>query len=172
MITPQTVLDVILGITPVPGLSAAFTLLKFIVSNIEGVSRSKRRLAILAQAASHLLQTLNTELRAGRLAQSTCAQPLDELHSLLIDIESFVRAEQARTFIQAVWTYDTRMDEIDGFHRRLGALADAFQISALLNIQRMLSGDHLAYKQQSEAANVRIQTQTGMFAVVSLLCHY
>ena len=33
-------LDVILGITPVPGLSAAFNLLKFIVSSIKGLQAS------------------------------------------------------------------------------------------------------------------------------------
>jgi hypothetical protein len=76
----QTVLDVILGITPVPGLSAAFNILSLIVSAIEQARKSKQRLAVLAQSAAQLLQTLNTEFTAARLVQSACGKPLRDLH--------------------------------------------------------------------------------------------
>ncbi|KAF7343173.1 Kinase-like protein [Mycena venus] len=140
----QTVLDVILGITPVPGLSAAFDILKLIVSAVEQASRSKQRLTILAQSAAQLLQTLNNEFIASRLAQSACREPLRELQSLLIDIQTFVRDEQARPFLKTLFTQDARLEGIDGFYRRIGTVADAFQISTLLNIQRRLSNDKLA----------------------------
>ncbi|KAK7001568.1 DUF1768 domain-containing protein [Favolaschia claudopus] len=151
MITSQTVLDVVLGVTPVPGLSAAFTLLKLIVSSIEKVKQSKQRLVVLAQSAGQLLQTLNTELCIGRLVQSTCQKPLKDLYSLLVDIQSYVGKEETTSFFKAVWKYDSRMERIDGFYRRLGTLADAFQISALLNIQHMISDDILARQQDRES---------------------
>ncbi|KAK7007652.1 kinase-like protein, partial [Favolaschia claudopus] len=124
----QTVLDVALGITPVPGLSAAFTLLKLIVSAIEKVKQGKQRLIVLAQSAGQLLQTLNTELSLERLVQSTCLKPLEELHSLLVAIQSFVNEEQGRKFVVAFWRHDDRIEKIDGFYRQLDTLAVAFQV--------------------------------------------
>ncbi|KAJ6470933.1 hypothetical protein C8R45DRAFT_1014930 [Mycena sanguinolenta] len=152
----QTVLDVIVGITPVPGLSAAFTLLRTIVSAIQQVSGSKQQLALLAQSAAQLLQTLNAEFSASRLMQSTCAQPLRDLHGLLLDIQAFVREEQARPFLKALWAQDSRMEGIDAFHRRMGTLADAFQISALIHIQHTLSNGVRPPKQDNGAVNARL----------------
>ncbi|KAJ7024029.1 hypothetical protein C8F04DRAFT_166492 [Mycena alexandri] len=154
----QTILDVILMVTPVPGLSAAFHLLKLIVSAVQQASKSKARLLVLAQSAAQLLETLNAEFRASRLSQSTCARPLADLHSLLTDIQSFVQEERARPFFKVLWTQDARMEGIDAFYRRIGTVADAFQISALLNIQRMLSNDATARTQDSEGINVRLST--------------
>ena len=76
----QTLLDVLLGITPVPGLSVAFNILKLIVHAVQQASKSKQRLAVLAQSAAQLLQTLNNEFSASRLVQSACTEPLRELH--------------------------------------------------------------------------------------------
>jgi hypothetical protein len=75
----QTVLDVILGITPVPGLYAAFNILKLIVYAVEQASKSKQRLAILAQCAAQLLKTINVEFSASRLVHSACREPLNDL---------------------------------------------------------------------------------------------
>jgi hypothetical protein len=47
--------------------------------------------------------------------------------SLLTDIQSFVREEQARSFLKAILTHEDRMEGIEGFYRRIGTLADAFQ---------------------------------------------
>ncbi|KAF7351565.1 DUF1768 domain-containing protein [Mycena sanguinolenta] len=152
----QTVLDVILGITPVPGLSAAFTLLKTIVSAIQQVSKSKQQLALLAQSAAQLLQMLNAEFSASRLMQSTCAKPLRDLHGLLLDIQAFVREEQARPFLKALLAHDSRMEGIDAFHRRMDTLADAFQISALIHIQHTLSNGERPPNQDNGAVNARL----------------
>jgi hypothetical protein len=76
----QTVLDVILGITPVPGLSAAFNTLKLIVSAIQQARKRKQRLTVLAQSAAQFLQTLNAEFSAARLTQSAFGKPLRDLH--------------------------------------------------------------------------------------------
>ncbi|KAJ7349820.1 hypothetical protein DFH08DRAFT_125312 [Mycena albidolilacea] len=152
----QTVLDVILGITPVPGLSAAFNILSHIVSAIEQARKSKQRLAVLAQSAAQLLQTLNTEFRAARLVQSACGKPLKDLHSLLLDVQKFVNEEQARPFFKVLLNHDDRMEGIDGFYRRMSTLADAFQISALLNIQGMLSNDGWAARQDGDSIHKRL----------------
>jgi hypothetical protein len=52
--------------------------------------------------------------------------------SLLTDIESFIREEQARPFFKAIFTHDARLEGIDGFYRRIGTLADAFQVRVQL----------------------------------------
>jgi hypothetical protein len=72
-------LDVILGLTPVPGLSAAFTLFKFIVSCVEKLEANKLQLAALANAIGQLLATLHTEFQSSRLIASSCVQPLTDL---------------------------------------------------------------------------------------------
>ncbi|KAJ6513727.1 hypothetical protein C8R47DRAFT_1091704 [Mycena vitilis] len=133
-VTLQTALDMILGITPVPGLSLAFSSLKVIISAVQQASmacKQRLRVAVLAQSAAQLLQTLNTEFSSSRLMQSACGQPLNDLHSLLTEIESFVQKEETRRFFKSLLTQDERLERIDGFHRRLGSVADAFQISAL-----------------------------------------
>lgn len=76
----DTALDVILGLTPVPGLSAAFHVLKFIVSSVQQVNESKRQLETLAKAVAELLATLNAEFKASRLVESTCARALKDLN--------------------------------------------------------------------------------------------
>jgi hypothetical protein len=76
----ETALDVILGITPVPGLSAAFHVLRFIISSVQQVSESRRQLEELAKAVAQLLATLNAQFRASRLVESTCARALQDLH--------------------------------------------------------------------------------------------
>ncbi|KAJ7758365.1 hypothetical protein B0H16DRAFT_1535954 [Mycena metata] len=153
----HTVLDVVLGITPVPGLSAAFHILKLIVSAVQQASKTKGRLVVLTQSAAQLLETLNAEFTASRISESTCVRPLRDLHSLLTDIQSFVQEEQARPFFKAVWNQDTRMEGIDAFHRRIGTVADAFQISALLDIQRMLASGDRARPLDNETVSARLK---------------
>ncbi|KAJ7283143.1 hypothetical protein C8J57DRAFT_728497 [Mycena rebaudengoi] len=153
MVSLQTILDMILGIAPVPGLSLAFNTLKLIVSAVEQASTCKQRLAVLTQSVAQLLQTLNEEFTASRLVQSACSKPLNDLHSLLIDIEAFVCKEKARPFFKALLTQEERLDRIDGFHRRIDAVVAAFQISALLNIERMLVNARQTRRKDNEGVH-------------------
>jgi hypothetical protein len=72
-------LDVVLGITPVPGLSAAFELFKFIVSCVKQLEASKLQLGAVASAIGQLLATLHSEFQSSRLIGSSCVQPLADL---------------------------------------------------------------------------------------------
>ncbi|KAJ7114661.1 hypothetical protein C8R43DRAFT_126046 [Mycena crocata] len=92
----QLALDVILRMTPVPGLSAAFNILKFIVSSIEHVSKSKQQLEVLAISVAQLLETLNAEFQTSNITHSGI--PLKDLYSLLNDIQCFVHEEKERPF--------------------------------------------------------------------------
>ncbi|KAJ7776901.1 hypothetical protein DFH07DRAFT_32384 [Mycena maculata] len=121
----QSVLDVILGITPVPGLSAAFTLLKLIVTSVQKVREGRRQLEVLANSIAHLLEALNAEFSASSLVPSACVRPLQDLYSLLNDIQSFVQEGQERSFWKALFAQDSIIPEIDGFYRRIDALANA-----------------------------------------------
>ncbi|KAJ7659857.1 hypothetical protein B0H17DRAFT_1095969 [Mycena rosella] len=150
-------LDVILGITPVPGLSAAFSLLKITVSSVQQAREGKRQLGALAYAVAQLLDTLNTEFRASRLVQSASVKPLQDLHSLLEDIQCFIREEEERPFLRALFGQDSRISDIEAFYRRIGIVANEFQISALLNIQRMLSNDERARSQDLEGVQARLR---------------
>ncbi|KAJ6595916.1 kinase-like domain-containing protein [Mycena sp. CBHHK59/15] len=153
----ETVVDVLLGITPVPGLSAAFTLFKFIVSSVQEVQASKTQLEALAKAIGDLLTTLNSEFKASRLVAAACVKPLDDLRSLVEDVYRFVQKEQDRGFLKSLLNKDSRTAGIEGFYRRIGITVNAFQISALLNVQGMLIVDKRARNQDMDALTARLQ---------------
>jgi hypothetical protein len=73
------ILDSILGITPVPGLSSAFTVFKFIVSSIRADQSSKKQLVVLANALGQLLAALHRQFQSSRLIAASCVQPLRDL---------------------------------------------------------------------------------------------
>ncbi|KAJ7110263.1 hypothetical protein C8R43DRAFT_1113750 [Mycena crocata] len=149
-------LDVILGITPVPGLSAAFNILKFIVSSIEKISKSKQQLEVLALSVAQLLQTLNTEFQAWNIIHS--GKPLTDLYSLLNDIQCIVQKEKERSFLKALMAQDSRISLIEDYYRRIGTVANAFQISALLSIQGMISNDENARRRDIDSLHDRLRT--------------
>ncbi|KAJ7456037.1 kinase-like domain-containing protein [Mycena galericulata] len=148
-------LEVILGITPVPGLSAAFTLLKFIVSSVEGLQACKKQLGVLAHTLGQLLATLQTEFTSGKLIASSCVTPLTELLSLLEDVHRFVRTEQDRGFLKALLNRESVVIAIEAFYRRIGAAVNKFKITALLNINHMLRHNESARREDMDALNTR-----------------
>ena len=72
-------IHVLLSLAPVPYLGPAFSVFKFLWSQITQVQASKQQLEVLAQSLAQLLQTLNTEYRAGRLLQARSSTPLTDL---------------------------------------------------------------------------------------------
>ncbi|KAJ7776891.1 hypothetical protein DFH07DRAFT_798105 [Mycena maculata] len=76
--------------------------------------------------------------------------------SLLNDIQAFVQEERERPFLKALFTQDSVIPGIEEFYRRINALANAFQISALLNIQRMLSNHEKAPIHDAQSLNARL----------------
>jgi hypothetical protein len=77
----EAALHLALGTTPVPGLSAAFTLLRFIVSSIQTLQASKKQLEGLAKATGQLLATLNSEFKGSRLIVEKCKEQLTDLQT-------------------------------------------------------------------------------------------
>jgi hypothetical protein len=75
----EAALHVVLGTSPVPGLSAAFTLLRFIVSSVQTLLASRKQLEVLAKAAGQVLATLNSEFKGSRLIVANCKEQLAEL---------------------------------------------------------------------------------------------
>ncbi|KAJ7101935.1 hypothetical protein C8R44DRAFT_808907 [Mycena epipterygia] len=121
--------EALLGETPVPGLSAAFTVLKFIVSSVQAVRESKEQLKVLALAIAQFLGVLNAEFRGSRLIETDCKQALSDLESLLDEIHRFIDKEQGRGFFKSLLTNDSRIASIEGFHRRIGLVAGTFQLA-------------------------------------------
>ncbi|KAJ6614267.1 hypothetical protein B0H10DRAFT_2221429 [Mycena sp. CBHHK59/15] len=123
---------------PVPGLHAAFTVFKFIVSSVKTVRSSRKQLVALTNAVGQLLTTLQREFESSRLVEASWVQPLQDLMSLLKDIHRFVQIEQDRSFRKVLLHADSRVANptIEVFYRRIGH--QRVQISALLNIQHML----------------------------------
>jgi hypothetical protein len=72
-------LEALLGVNPVPGLSAAFTLLRFIMSSVQTLQTSKKQLEGLAKAAGRLLATLDSEFKGSRLIVANCKEQLGDL---------------------------------------------------------------------------------------------
>ncbi|KAJ6530021.1 kinase-like domain-containing protein, partial [Mycena vulgaris] len=151
-------LDVLLGMTPVPGLSGAFTLFRFIVSSVQAVQASKKQLEALAKAVGQLLATLDSEFREARLIVANCGEALTDLESLLQDIHRFVHKEQERGFFKSLLNKDSRIAKIEAFYRHIGITLGAFQISGLLRIQSMLAGNDTARNEDTNALNTRLQT--------------
>jgi hypothetical protein len=69
----------VIGVAPVPGLSATLTLFRFIVSSVQGVRERKKQLEALATAVGQLLGTLDLEFKSSRLIMAHCGQPLADL---------------------------------------------------------------------------------------------
>ncbi|KAJ7624397.1 kinase-like domain-containing protein [Roridomyces roridus] len=158
----DALLDALLGIQPVPGLSLAFHTLRFIVNCIQQVTESRRQLEELASSVAQLLAALNAEFADARLVKSTSAGALVDLHSLLKDIQKFVQKEQERGFFVALLHQDARISGINGFYRRIGTIANSFQestcsISALWNIKVALEKDRQARKDDGDALNGRLK---------------
>jgi hypothetical protein len=75
----EAALHAVLGEIPVPGLSSAFRLFKFIVSSVQAAQESKKQLQVLAKGVGELLFTLNSEIRESRIVVANCVKPLADL---------------------------------------------------------------------------------------------
>ncbi|KAF7362950.1 Kinase-like protein [Mycena venus] len=176
----EAALHLVLGTNPIPGLSAAFTLLRFIVSSIQTLQASKKQLEGLAKAAGQLLATLNSEFKASRLIVANCKEQLTDLQTLLEDIHRFVDKEQARGFFKSLLRMNSRVASIELFYRRIGIIVDAFQvgttpaaatvdvgnsdrrhsqqISGLLSVQTMMSKNEKARNEDIKALNTQLKS--------------
>ncbi|KAJ7622505.1 kinase-like domain-containing protein [Roridomyces roridus] len=132
------------GITPVPGLHAAFTVFKFIYSSTQAARASQKQLVVLANALAQLLLTLQGEFESQRLTLKSCKQPLRDLIGLLNDIHKFIQKERDRSFLTTVIQADSRVAAIELFYHRIGTTTTAFQISASFSIQHMLNDNEQA----------------------------
>ncbi|KAF7371194.1 Kinase-like protein [Mycena sanguinolenta] len=149
-------IDMALRINPVPGLSFAFTLYSLIVTTISDVQASRTQLRELAGGIGQLLTTLDAEFRAAKRNPETSARALADLKALLEDIHRFVEKEQRRRFLSALWNQETRSAAIAGFYRRIATTVQAFQISALLNVQSLLRADEKARAKDKRALHARL----------------
>ncbi|KAJ7114414.1 hypothetical protein C8R44DRAFT_929253 [Mycena epipterygia] len=144
-------LNLLTGLTPVPGLHSAFTVFRFIISSVQATRASKKQLIVLANAVAQLLGTLQREFKARTLSQGACTQPIEDLVRLLNDIYKFVQTEQQRNFLNALLHTDDRVAAIEMFYHRIGTTTSAFQISSSLNIQHMLSQNDQARRDDARA---------------------
>ncbi|KAJ7433789.1 hypothetical protein FB451DRAFT_1471562 [Mycena latifolia] len=150
-------LEAVLGVIPVPALTAAFTLLKFIASSVQDFHQSKKQLEVLATAVGQFLVTLNSEFRSSKLMVANCGEPLAELKILLEDIHRFVHQEQSKGFFKSLLTMDSRLANIEAFYRRIGVSVNTFQISGLLRIQSMLGNNEKARDDDMNFLNSRLK---------------
>ncbi|KAJ7164069.1 kinase-like domain-containing protein [Mycena filopes] len=140
----------------VPALTTAFSILSFIVAEIQGVDTLRHQLDVLSASAERLLRTLRTEFAKSRLTPSKCAKPLADLEALLREIHRFVESGKEAVFLKLLFKKDSRMAKIDSFHKRLGMSVDAFQISSLINIQSMAADSKRAQTKDVEALHKRL----------------
>lgn len=68
-----------LALAPVPGLAAAFSVLRYLATSIQQVQASKQQLLGLATAIAQLMTTLNGEFAAKRLLPENSVEPLHDL---------------------------------------------------------------------------------------------
>ncbi|KAK7008148.1 kinase-like protein [Favolaschia claudopus] len=158
MLSLNTALDLVSGMVPVPGLAPALTLLKFIIASVEQTRASQKQLAGLTITLAQLLATINTEFQSSKLIEASCIQPLEDLRSVLLDVNRFVQKEQGLNFFRSLFRTEARISEIEMFYRRIDATASAFQISASLNIQANLRDNERARQEDAVALNGRFTT--------------
>ncbi|KAK7064891.1 kinase-like protein [Favolaschia claudopus] len=158
MLSLNTALDLVSGMVPVPGLAPALTLLKFIIASVEQTRASQKQLAGLTITLAQLLATINTEFQSSKLIEASCIQPLEDLRSVLLDVNRFVQKEQGLNFFKSLFRTEARISEIEMFYRRIDATASAFQISASLNIQANLRDNERARQEDAVALNGRFTT--------------
>ncbi|KAJ7466190.1 kinase-like domain-containing protein [Mycena galericulata] len=151
----EVAIDALLGITPVPGLSAAFTAFKYIVSTVKAVQDSKEQLSTLAKALGQLLATLDKEFKSSVLIEASCVKPLNDLESLLEEVSKFVEAEKERGFLKSLFHAEARIASIEMFYHRIGTTASAFQISAMIGVQHYLQDNERARTRDVDALNSR-----------------
>ncbi|KAJ6518088.1 hypothetical protein C8R47DRAFT_1189465 [Mycena vitilis] len=100
----DTLVDAALSAIPVPGLSTAWTVFKFIIDGVNAVQASKGQLELLAQAVAQLLTALNSGFKDSKLIMVDCAVQLNDLKKLLDEIHQFVDKERKKNFLKAWFT--------------------------------------------------------------------
>ncbi|KAJ6536274.1 kinase-like domain-containing protein [Mycena capillaripes] len=141
-----------------PALSAAFTVLGFIVSSIQAQEASRGQLNVLSTSTEQLLTTLNKEFSELRLVPAKCVKPLADLEALLRDIHRFAEKETDSGFLKMLFQRDARVFKIEAFQRRIGMCINAFEISSLLNIQTMLAESKKARVRDAEVLHNYLNT--------------
>ena len=68
-----------LALAPVPYLSTAFSLLRFIWTSVQQAQASKEQLRVLATCIAQLLRALDAQYRSNKIARSATATALDDL---------------------------------------------------------------------------------------------
>jgi hypothetical protein len=68
-----------LALAPVPYLSTAFSILRFIWSSVQQAQASKEQLRVLATCIAQLLRALDTQYRTNKIVPSTTATALNDL---------------------------------------------------------------------------------------------
>lgn len=74
------IITLTLALSPVPGLGAAFSLLRFIWSSVQRAEANQQQLIALSQSSAQLLGSLDNEYRTGKLLDQQTAVPLNDLN--------------------------------------------------------------------------------------------
>ena len=134
-----------LSLAPVPYLGHAWSIFQFIWTTIQAVQSSTEQLRALAASIAQLLQTLDAEIRVGRLVPKRTSAELDSLtkfvlprlpkcythpflYRLLEDISAFVKVQSSYSFLKVLYKKDDRVAAIDNYHRQIAATVNAFQV--------------------------------------------
>ncbi|KAJ6451383.1 hypothetical protein C8R47DRAFT_1204533 [Mycena vitilis] len=153
----DAVVQLALSAAPIPGLSPALAVLKFIIQGIHAVKASKKQLEALAEAVAKLWIALNTGFKESVLIVADCEEQLEDLQKLLDEIHQFVDKERKRKFLMAFLINDHQSQKIELFYQRIGAISTAFQVSSAINIQNLLRKNELAKNKDRDALHKRLQ---------------
>ncbi|KAF8887344.1 kinase-like domain-containing protein [Infundibulicybe gibba] len=127
--------DICLGLTPVPFLTPAFGLFKFIEDSTHNVHWMQEHLKSLIEIIAELLQTLDKENRDGHLSEEQISLQLGNLVNLLNEFASFVGKLATQGLLKFLYTQKDHLLAIGEFHRRITIIANALNLAALLDIE-------------------------------------
>ncbi|KZP31913.1 kinase-like protein [Athelia psychrophila] len=127
----------VVSLAPVVGyLTTAWKLFKLIQDSIDRVKESQQQFIFLAWTIAELLRVLNEGSVPGLSGLTSTSSTIINLQKLLEEIHDFIKAEGQESFIKLLVTKERRIAQIDTYHKKIAALANAFQISALLDIAK------------------------------------
>ncbi|KAF8153325.1 kinase-like domain-containing protein [Crassisporium funariophilum] len=145
-----------LDMVPVPGLRSSFLAFKMIWDTIQAIQALKEQLLHLTRTIAQLLETLDRELRNGRMVEGDSTRELANLQSLLSEISQFVEVQASYGILKVIYKQQESTQLIEHFHQRIATTIQAFNITALLDLQEWQIKNASARTQDQDSLNTRL----------------
>ncbi|KZP06260.1 kinase-like protein [Athelia psychrophila] len=109
---------------------------KLIQHSIDRVEESREQFGFMAWTIAELLCVLNEGSAPGLPDLTLTSSTINSLQKLLEEIHDFIEAEGHESFVKSLVNKERRIAQIDAYQKKIAALANVFQVSALLDVAK------------------------------------